>query len=60
MLNGSDFLLQKLYSYREALNLRGVMAPLVPLFLPPMQIDFIIYTAIAKKFMNSVWIYQQR
>ena len=28
----SDFLLQKLHSYGEALNLRGAMAPLAPYF----------------------------
>ena len=34
-LNWSDFLLQKLQSYGEALNLRGAMAPVAPLFPPP-------------------------
>ena len=32
LLNSSDFLLQKLHSYGEALNLRGAMAPLSPYF----------------------------
>ena len=32
----NDFLLQKLQSYGEVSNLRGAMAPLAPLFLPPM------------------------
>ena len=32
LLNWSDFLLQKSQSYGEALNLRGAMAPLAPLF----------------------------
>ena len=31
LLNWSDFLLQKLYSYGEALNLSGAMIPLVPI-----------------------------
>ena len=38
LLQWSDFLLQKLNSYREALNLRGGMAPLPPIFatyVPP-------------------------
>ena len=32
LLNWSDFLLQKLHSYGEALNLKGVMAPWPPYF----------------------------
>ena len=40
LLNWSDFLLQKLYSYGEGLNLRGAMAPLFP--LPMLQIFAIL------------------
>ena len=36
LLNRGDFLWQKLQSYGEALNLRGAMTPLAPLFPPPM------------------------
>ena len=32
LLARSDFLLQKLQSYGESLNLRGAMAPLAPYF----------------------------
>ena len=32
LLKWSNFLLQKLNSYEEALNLRGTMAPLAPYF----------------------------
>ena len=30
LLNWNDFLLEKIHSYGEALNLRGAMAPLAP------------------------------
>ena len=38
LLNWSDFLLQKLHSYGETLNLRGTMASLALLFPPPMPL----------------------
>ena len=38
LLNWNDFVLQKLQSYGEALNLRGAMAPVAPLFPPSMHV----------------------